>query len=143
MAFTWTNRGKYYVLTNDMSAADIRQGVLTGTIPAAGTIQDYNFVTDVLASSASEATFTNYARQDLAGVGVTEDDVANVATLSATGATILSAGGTLDETLTAVFYFVQVTNDADSVLLGVDEPTSTFTTNGSGLELPVLNAPLS
>lgn len=130
--YTATNRGVNYLATNDMSAADIRQGVITdAVVPTQAAIRDMNFVADLLTSGsgpATEAAAAGYARQDLGAVTVTEDDTGDVNTITTVDATYTTPA--IGEDWAAVFYFVQVTNDADSVLLGVGVADTPIPTNG-------------
>lgn len=76
----WTNRGKKSVLTTALhGATNLYMGLLQGaggaptTIDSAAEVADLNTVTDLLAL-ATEAAGGSYARQNLTGVTVTEDD---------------------------------------------------------------------
>jgi hypothetical protein len=138
MAHTMTNRGLFYLENNAItSSTDIRQAAFIGSAPSVATIRDLNFLADLTALQ-TEATFTNYARQDLAGVTITESDASDNVVISATAATISSAGGASNQTVTTVAYYVEGASDAARTLLSVDVPSSSITTNGSNLTLPTL-----
>ena len=98
MAFTFANRGLYALLNTAISGTtDLRQAVFTGTVPAAATIRDWNFLSDVIADATSaEAVAAGYARADLAGVALAEDDALDKVTLVATAPvyTAVAAGET-------------------------------------------------
>ena len=89
MAFTFANRGLYTLLNSAVSGTtDLRQAVFTGTVPSAATIRDWNFLSDVIADATSaEAVASGYARADLAGVTLAEDDALDKVTLVASAPT--------------------------------------------------------
>lgn len=130
--YTATNRGVNHVLENDISAADVRQGVITdATVPTVAAIRNMNFVADLLTSGsgpATEAAAAGYARQSLGAVTVTEDDGADENTVTTGNATYTTPA--IGENWAAVFYFVFVTDDTDSVLLGVGVADTPIPTNG-------------
>lgn len=130
MAWTITNRGKFYFLNNDMSAADLRLGVIAGaSLPAGATSPDLNFVSELLAvSGTTEAAASGYARKDLAGVATSEDDTNDWAVLTWTAPTWTAVA--TGETWRAVFLYVEAGSDAARTLIGVDDTTD-LPTNGS------------
>jgi len=141
MAATMTNRGLQVLSTNDASALDIRTAAFTGTVPAAATIRDWNFLSDVIASALVEAAATSYARQDLAGVAAVEDDGTDQVDWTATAPTISAVG--VGETWTCVAHYVYNASDAAAELIYVDEPTSPLVTNGGDVTLPRFNVVIS
>lgn len=141
MSFVFATRGLYTLLSSAISGStDLRQGVLTnaGTLTAAQ-IRDCNTVADLLAlSGIVEAAATNYARQDLAGVTLTEVDASDNVTFTATAATINNVGA--GEVWRNTFFYVEGASDAARTLIGVDTPSSTLTTNGGNVTLPQFSA---
>lgn len=139
MAFTFANRGLYTLLNSAISGStDIRQAVFTGTIPAAATIRDWNFLSDVIAdASSAEAVASGYSRADLAGVTLAEDDALDKATLVATAPTWTAVA--VGETWTFVAYYVEGASDAARTLIGIDAPASSIVTNGGNIIGPALS----
>jgi hypothetical protein len=137
MAHIVTNRGLYLLGKDDASAMDIRMAVFTGTVPAAATIRDWNFLSEVIASALNEATVANYARMDLAGVTLTEVDGSDTATLTATAPTINNVGA--GETFTCVAFYKFNASDAAAEVLSVDEPAAPIITNGGNITFPALS----
>lgn len=136
MAHTMTNRGLFYLLNNAISSStDIRAAVFKGSAPSVATIRDYNFLSELIAAM-TEAVATNYARQDLAGVTITESDASDNVTITATAPTINAVGA--GETWTAVAYYIEGASDAARTLLSVDVPATSIPTNGSNITLPTL-----
>lgn len=139
MPFTFANRGLFTLLNTAISGTtDLRQAVFTGTVPAAGTIRDWNFLSDVIAdASSAEAVASGYARADLAGVTLTENDAGDNVTLVATAPvyTAVAAG----ETWTFVAYYVEAASDATRTLIGIDAPASSIPTNGGNITGPALS----
>lgn len=136
MAHVVTNRGIYTMNSTNMGTADIRMAVFVGAPPAAGTVRDYNFLSE-LKAVMTEAAATNYARQDLAGVTLTENDGSDNVTLSATAPTINNVGA--GETWTTVAYFIYNASDAAAPLLSVDTVATAVPTNGGNITLPALS----
>lgn len=139
MAFVFANRGLYTLLNSAVSGStDIRQAAFTGTVPAAGTIRDWNFLSDVIAdASSAEAVASGYARADLASVTLTESDASDNVTLTAAAPSYgaITAG----ETWTFVAYYIEDASDAARTLIGVDQPASTLITNGGAVTGPALS----
>jgi hypothetical protein len=134
------NRGLYYLQNNAISGStDIRALVIAGaSVPGGAQDPDLNFVSELLAvSGVVEAAATNYARQDLAGVALAEDDSGDRTTLTATAPTINSVGA--GETWRAVAYYIEGANDAARTLIALDTPASTLPTNGGNITLPALS----
>ena len=138
MAFTFANRGLYTLLNSAISGTtDLRQAVFTGTVPAAATIRDWNFLSDVIADATSaESVASGYARADLAGVALAEDDALDKATLVATAPTYTAVAA--GETWTFVAYYVEGAYDAARTLIGIDAPASSQVTNGGNITGPAL-----
>lgn len=138
MAFTFANRGLYTLLNSAISGTtDLRMAVFTGTIPAAATIRDWNFLSDVIAdASSAEAVASGYSRADLAGVTLAEDDALDKVTLVATAPTWTTVA--VGETWTFVAYYVEGASDAARTLIGIDAPASSIVTNGGNVTGPAL-----
>jgi hypothetical protein len=140
MTFAMANRGLFTLINTAISAAtDFRCLVLTpaGTLSAA-TIQDLNFVSDVLAQAGiAEANNGGYTRQDLVGVACVEDDAGNRVQITATAPVIpnVAAGAVWGR---VVYYVEGGGTDATRPLIGVDTPASTLTPNGGNVTLPQL-----
>lgn len=134
MAHTVTNRGLYYLLNTAISGStDFRTAAFKGGPPTAATIRDWNFLSDVT-GSYTEAAATNYARQDLASVTITESDASDNVTITATAPTISSVGA--GETWTFVAHYVEGASDAARTLISIDAPASPLVTNGGHVTLP-------
>jgi hypothetical protein len=94
---------------------------------------DHDFVADLVPAS-NELTVAGYARQALGTQTTAVDDANDRATADAADPDFgaLTAGETID----AAVYFVQVTNDADSWLLGyVDTGGFPLPTNGGNVKI--------
>lgn len=143
MAFTFTNRGLYTLLSAAISGStDLRQAVFTGTVPAPATIRDWNTLADVIADAGSaESVAAGYARADLAGVTVAEDDALDVATLVASAPTYTAVAA--GETWTFVAYYIEGASDAARTLIGIDAPASPQVTNGGSIIGPALSITLA
>lgn len=137
MAITVSNRGLYLLAKDDASLIDVRVAVFTGTVPAAATIRDWNFLSEVIASALVEAAATNYARQDVTGVTLTEVDGTDEVTYTADAMTINSVGS--GETWTCVAWYKFNASDSAAELIAVDEPASPLVTNGGNVTLPALD----
>jgi hypothetical protein len=138
-----TNRGKLLLLQgawDDVGASIIRMGYLQTNQPAAvdtaAEVADLNTVNDLLVTAGcTEATFTNYARQNLSRSVVAEDDTNDRVNLDAADVTINSAGGAVNNTLYGAFFYDATTdtNDTTRLLISVDWFASPITTNGGNL----------
>lgn len=137
MPVTFANRGKFQLTTTAVSGTtDVRCLVITTAVtPTVAQIQDFNFVSDLLAV-ATEAANAGYARVDLAGFTVTENDTNDRVDFTATAPTLTSvaSGGAW----LGVGYYIEGASDAARVLLAVDIPAATFTPNGGDVTLPQL-----
>jgi hypothetical protein len=139
MAVYWTNRGVFYILNNATSGStDIRQAVYKGASPSQATVQDWNFVSDI---TSTEAAASGYARADLAGVTLAEDDTANNVTLVATAPTYTSVA--VGETWTHVAYYVEAATDGTRTLLCIDIPAASVVTNGGNIVGPALSTTIT
>lgn len=137
MAHVMTNRGLFTLLNEAVSGStDIRAAVFVGAAPAAATVRDYNFLSQ-LTAAMTEAAAANYARQDLASVTVTENDAGDEVTLTAAAPTINDVGA--GETWTTVAYYVHNASDAAAPLISVDELAVAVPTNGGNMTLPALS----
>lgn len=137
MAFTFANRGLYYLLNTAISGStDLRMAVFKTAAPAVGTMRDWNFLSDVTAA-ATEAAASGYARADLAGVALAEDDTNDKATLVATAPTWTSVAA--GETWYFVAYYIEGASDSARTLIGIDAPASTQVTNGGNITGPALS----
>jgi hypothetical protein len=137
----FSNRGKLLIVQgqwDDAAAGAIKMGYLAGSQPAsldtAAEVADLNTVADLLAL-ATEATFTNYARQTLTRTAAAEDDTNDRVNMDAANVTISSAGGATNNTLVGAFFYDATTDTSDStrLLLSVDWFASSITTNGGDL----------
>lgn len=137
MAATVTNRGLFLIANTDIDAADIRMLAFTGTVPAAATIRDWNTVADAIASTLNEATVSGYARVDLAGIALNEDDATDKVTLTATAGT--NTGVAAGETFTCVGFYIEAASDATRELIMIDEPAAPLITNGGNVTYPQLS----
>lgn len=139
MSFVMANRGLFTLINTAIQAStDVRCLVLTtaGALTRAQ-IEDMNFVSDLLAASGIvEATNVGYARQDLAGVGVGEDDANNRVQITATAPVIanVAAGASWGR----VAYYVEGGADVSRPLIGIDTPAAALTPNGGNVTLPQL-----
>lgn len=138
MAFVFANRGLYTLLNAATTAStDIRQAVFTGTVPAAATIRDWNFLSDVIADATSaEAAASGYARADLASVTITEVDASDSVTLTAAAPTYTAVA--TGETWTFVAFYIFNASDSAAELIGIDAPASSVVTNGGNITGPAL-----
>lgn len=138
----FTNRGKLLLLQgqwDDAAAGAIKMGYLQTSQPAAldtaAEVADLNTVADLIGAGATEATFTNYARQTLTRTNASEDDTNDRVNMDASDITINSAGGATNNTLYGAFFYDATTdtNDTTRLLLSVDWFATPITTNGGNL----------
>jgi hypothetical protein len=141
----FTTRGKLLIVEGvwaDAGASAIRMGYLQSSQPASldtqAEVENLNTVADLLAL-ATEATFTNYARQNLTRVAAEEDDTNDRIDMDISDVTIASAGGGTNNTLYGAFFYDATTDTTDTtrILLSVDWFASTITTNGGNLTYSV------
>jgi hypothetical protein len=139
MPFVMANRGLFTLLNTAVTAStDFRALVLTnaGTLTDAQ-IEDFNFVSDVLAASGIvEASGTGYARVDLAGVAIAEDDTNNRVAITATAPTMTAVAA--GQTWARIVYYVEAATDATRPVIGIDTPAATLAPNGGNVTLPAL-----
>ena len=138
MPFVMANRGLFTLLNTAVTAStDFRCLVCSdaGT-PTDAQIEDLNFVSDLASISLVEVTNGGYARQDLAGVAIVEDDANNRVAITATAPTIanVAAGNVWKR----VVYYVEGASDAARPIIGIDTPAATLTPNGGNVTLPAL-----
>ena len=141
----FTTRGKTLMLQGvwaDAGGTAIRMGYLSVSQPASLDTQVENENLDTVAdllALATEATFTNYARQNLTRSGPTEDDTNDRVNMDISDVTIASAGGATNNTLFGAFFYDATTdtNDTTRILLSVDWFASSITTNGGNLTYSV------
>ena len=140
MTFVMANRGLFTLINTAIQAStDFRCLVLTtaGTLTNAQ-VKDMNFVSDVLAASGIiEAANVGYSRQDLAGVGIAEDDAGDKVQITATAPVIanVAAGATWGR---VVYYVEGGGTDVTRPLVGIDTPAAPLTPNGGNVTLPQL-----
>lgn len=141
MGFVVTNRGMSTLLTSAITATtDIRQAVFTGAPPAVAALRDMKTIAD-LAAVMTEATAVGYARADLVGVAVTEDDAGDRVVLSAAAPTYAAVAA--GETWTAAAYYIEDASDGSRTLLAVDVPADPQITNGASITGPALTLQLT
>jgi hypothetical protein len=145
MPFVMTNKGIHYLLNNAVTAStDIRALVCSAVgTPTDAQIEDLDFVAGLGAIGLVEVTNGGYTRAqlDLAGVTIFEDDTNNWTRISATAPTV--ANVVAGDVWKRIVYFVFITSDALSPVLGIDTPASTVTPNGGNITLPALEIRVS
>ena len=87
-------------------------------------------------ATSAEAVASGYARADLAGVTLAEDDALDKVTLVASAPTYTAVAA--GETWTFVAYYVEGASDAARTLIGIDAPASSQVTNGGNITGPAL-----
>jgi hypothetical protein len=140
-----TNRGKKWLIDGgwtDTGAGELRMGYLSVSQPAAldteTEVNAIDTVSGLLAAGATEATFTNYARQTLTRGTATEDDTNDRVNMDISDVTIASAGGATNNTLYGAFFYTEGGGtDGTRELISVDWFASTITTNGGNLTYAV------
>lgn len=132
MAITITNRGLELLGSENAATLDLRVAAFVGTVPAVGTIRDWNVLTDV---TTTEAAVAGYSRQDVTGVSYTENDTTDLCEWrgDAMVLTNVAAGETWTH---VVWYFEGGGTDGTREVIAVDEPASTLVTNGGNVTLP-------
>lgn len=137
MAWTIYNKGLHEIAVNAVSGTtDLRLLIVAGaSIPAGltdATSYDLNTVANLLAVAGTvEAAAVGYSRADLAGVTLTEDDTNNYVTLTWTAPVWNSVAA--GETWRAAVLYRHITNDADSLVWGIDVFGAGVPTNGSNI----------
>jgi len=108
----WTNHGKADVMSGGISGRQFRLVLVTSAPASAGVAADLNVTADI---TADECTFTNYARQTLASVAVTEDDTNDWAKLAASDpSTYTAAGGATNNTIVGAWVVRRITTGSDT-----------------------------
>ena len=106
-------------------------------IPAEGTLRDFVNLATLLAGTADEADFTNYARKVLtSGVTVTQDDVNDRVDGAILDQTWTAAGGAVNNTLgkLLVCYKPDTTVVGDSTVIPLTYHNFSATTDGTALQ---------
>ena len=131
----------YYdrVKSNDPAASILTLVLFTGT-EADGDLEDFDTLAAVLAGSLSEATFTNYAREQYTDAQLAAtpapDDTGNTNGFTIPDRTITAAGGTVDNTLTrAVLCYDPDGTDTDASMIPLTYHDFSVTTNGGDLTI--------
>lgn len=137
MTMYFADRGIYKLLqAATTGTTDIRAAVFKSAPPSQATFANYNFLSEVTAAH-TEAAATNYARQDLAGVAVTEVDGSNKATITATAPTMNTVAS--GETWQFIVYYLYNASDAAAEVICMDDPAADLITNGGNVTLPALS----
>lgn len=136
MAWTVYNKGLFEIGNFDVDAQDLRGLIVAGASVPAGLTDtssyDLNTVANLLAvSGVVEAAASGYARADLVGLSLTEDDTDNRAELVWTNYTWNSVAA--GETWRAFVLYRHITNDSDSTVWGIDVFAAGVPTNGSNI----------
>jgi hypothetical protein len=138
MPFVMTNRGLHTIGSTAISGStDIRALVCSDAgSPTDAQIEDLNFVSELGGIGLVEVTNAGYARLDLAGVAIAEDDSSNWSKITATAPTTapIAAGNTWKR----IVYFIYNAADSAAVILGIDTPAATVVPNGGTITLPAL-----
>lgn len=138
MGFVMANRGLFTLISSAIGGTtDFRCLVVSSVgTPTDAQMEDINFVSDLAGIGLVEVTNVGYARPDLAGVGVIEDDATNKVAITATAPTINSVQA--GDVWKRIVYFVEAATDATRAIIGVDTPAATLTPNGGNVTLPPL-----
>ena len=136
MPFVMANRGLFTLLNTAVTAAtDFRCLVCSDAgSPTDAQQEDLNFVSELAGIGLIEVTNANYARQDLGGVAIAEDDTANAVNITATAPVINNVGA--GNIWKRVVYYVEGASDAARPIIGIDTPAATLTPNGGNVTLP-------
>lgn len=135
MASVWSNKGKARLALAGVSGKTFKLLIVnaTGAAIAAGTMADYNTVSQVTANEISNISGTGYARKTLANVTVIEDDANDRAYIDADDPSLYAA---INAGVIAggwVFENVDGTDANDLVWLFLD--ITDITTNGTDVSL--------
>jgi len=107
MAFVF-NVGKGRVRQLVADGATIKC-LLLKTAEADADLKDRDSIQDILDQAGNvEADFTNYARQTLAGLSITVDDVTNRTVAKHSDVTWVGAGGAVNNTLAVAIFYLDV-----------------------------------
>jgi hypothetical protein len=135
MANVVTNAAKTDFVTGALPwvSGDVRVGLLVGAsaIPAGCLDPDLNDVAGLLAvSGATECTATNYARKTTSSRSATKDTVNDRVNVDFANVTWTSLGGAVNNTVQALFVYLEGASDAARRLVSVHELTATPTNGG-------------
>jgi hypothetical protein len=138
MGFVMANRGLFTLISTAISGSTDFRCLVTSSVgsPTDAQLEDLNFVTDLGGVGLVEVTNVGYARPDLAGVAVAEDDSGNKVAITATAPVINNVQS--GDVWKRIVYFVQVGADSTNPIIGVDTPAATLTPNGGNVTLPPL-----
>jgi len=109
-------------------------------LEADATLNNYQFLSDLLAASNNEATFTNYSRKVLsaADITVTPNTGTGVTTVDIADQTWTSAGGAVNNSLGAFLTcYRQTSSTPDSGVLVLSKHDYTQSTTGVNLQATV------
>lgn len=141
MASKVTNisKGKWRYYAELPAAADSLIVVLfQNAVQSDDTLDDHATLSAWTAAN-TEATFTNYARQTLAGVTISQNNTANEAKVTANTPIVFSnAGGAVNNSLTkALVCYKPDTASTDAQIIPMSHLDLSVTTNGTNLNLNV------
>lgn len=131
--------GWYFEQARDTAAEIGCLLLLNAGLPGEDALQDYATVAALLAGSADEASFTNYARKILPAATVAIDNALNEVVCSVTGSPVViqwnNAGGTGPHQAVGaiVFYYLPTSGAADALLVPLAASTMSATTDGTHL----------
>lgn len=112
-------------------------------LPAEGTLRDFATLADILASSADEADFTNYARKIVtASITITQDNVNDLVDGDLPDQEWNPAGGASNNTLGKILfcYDPDTTGGGDNTIIPLTYHNFTATTDGNPLLARVATA---
>lgn len=130
--------GWYFEQARDTSADIGALLVVSAGNPSDATLVDFTTLTALLAGTADEATFTNYARKilPLGGTPVTIDNtLERVVLTAASPITWATAGGALNNTLARIVFYYDPTpgTSTDTTRLPLTAQDIAVTTDGNNL----------
>lgn len=131
--------GWYFEQARDTAAEVGCLLLLNAGLPGEDALQDYDTVANLLAGTADEATFPNYARKILPTATVTIDNATNRVVCSVAGSPVIiqwnNAGGTgPQQTVGAiVFYYLPTGASPDTALVLLAWSSMLATTDGTHL----------
>lgn len=110
-------------------------------LDADDTLNNYHDLGALLAVN-HECDFTNYARQTLASVSVSEDDTNNWVNLSASNFTYTAAGGATNNTVgkLLIAYDPDTTSGTDSSVIPLTYHDCSFTTDGTDVTIQLASS---
>lgn len=142
MSKVYTNRGKLRLADGTMAGATVNLLAFKGSAPSAGTVADWNFVSDLLGAN-TEAAASGYARATGVTVTLTENDTNDRVDISYPGTVSMGSSVAAGETWIGVACFRTGASDAARELLWVDVTASSIVTNGSNINYVPANDTLS